>query len=89
MAVSENYIGQLERGKIRWPGKTYREALRAILNVPTDFALGFVNTRRLAVKLDDVKRRKFTETTTLGAGRRRTGCCWKPIPARKWAGWRP
>ncbi|MGH3887890.1 MAG: XRE family transcriptional regulator, partial [Pseudonocardiaceae bacterium] len=47
--ASANWIGQLERGKIRWPGKIYREALRAILGVSTDAALGFVNTRRAVV----------------------------------------
>jgi hypothetical protein len=31
---SANYIGQLECGKIRWPGKVSREALRAILVSP-------------------------------------------------------
>ncbi|MGH8918442.1 MAG: hypothetical protein ACRD0H_08905 [Actinomycetes bacterium] len=37
--ASANWIGQLERGKIRWPGKLYREALRAIFGVFTDAAL--------------------------------------------------
>lgn len=58
---SANYIGQLECGKIRWPGKVSREALRAILGVSTDAALGFVNARsaRAAVKLENVDRRQF------------------------------
>jgi hypothetical protein len=69
VALSANYIGQLERGKIRWPGKFYRDALRAILGVSTDAALGFVNTRRYSKKLEDVRRRKFTHTITgLGIG---------------------
>lgn len=61
MEHSANYIGQLERGKIRWSGKVCREALRAILGVPTDAALGFVNDRsaRAAVKLEKVDRRQF------------------------------
>ena len=70
-ALSANYIGQLERGKIRWPGKLYREAFRAILSVSTDAALGFVNTRRSVVKLEDedVKRRQAIHTVTgLGVG---------------------
>ncbi|MGQ0719616.1 MAG: helix-turn-helix domain-containing protein [Pseudonocardiales bacterium] len=67
--LSANYIGQLERGKIRWPGKVYREALRAILGVSTDAALGFVNARRAraVVKLEDVDRKQFLHTT-LGLG---------------------
>ena len=68
-ALSANYIGQLERGYIHWPGKLYREALRAILGVSTDAALGFVNTRRAVVKLEDVKRKQFIQTATgLGVG---------------------
>ena len=39
------YIGKLERGDIRWPGRLYREALRAILG-STDAALGFSDPRR-------------------------------------------
>ncbi|MGH3935758.1 MAG: XRE family transcriptional regulator [Pseudonocardiaceae bacterium] len=65
--LSANYVGQLERGKIRWPGKIYREALRAILGVSTDAALGFVNARRAVVKLEDVDRKQFLHTT-LGLG---------------------
>ncbi len=66
-ALSANYIGKLEQGVIRWPGKVYREALRAILGVSTDAALGFVNARR--VKLVAVDRRQFIQTGTgLGAG---------------------
>jgi transcriptional regulator with XRE-family HTH domain len=59
-----NWVGQLERGKIRWPGKVSREALRAILGVSTDAALGFVNDRsaRAAVKLENVDRRQFLHT---------------------------
>jgi hypothetical protein len=47
--VDAGYIGKLERGVIRWPGGSYREALRAILRVSTDAELGFGNTRRPAV----------------------------------------
>jgi len=58
---SANWVGQLERGKIRWPGKVSREALRAILGVSTDAALGFVNARsaRAAVRLENVDRQQF------------------------------
>jgi hypothetical protein len=67
---SANYISQLECGKIRWPEKASREALRAILGVPTDTALGFVNARsaRAAVKLESVDRQQFLRTSRdLGA----------------------
>ncbi len=67
--ASATYIGQVERGDIRWPSKLYREAFREIFGVPTDAALGFVNarSRRSAVKLDPVKRRKLiNNATTLG-----------------------
>ncbi|MGH3767272.1 MAG: XRE family transcriptional regulator [Pseudonocardiaceae bacterium] len=64
--LGANYIGKLEQGVIRWPGKLYREALRAILG-STDAALGFVNARR--VKLVDVDRKQFLQTATgLGVG---------------------
>ncbi len=68
--ASANYIGQIERGKIRWPGKLTREALRSILGVPTDTALGFVNARRAraVVKLENVDRKQFLRTSRdLGA----------------------
>jgi transcriptional regulator with XRE-family HTH domain len=71
MEASANYIGQLERGKIRWPGKLYREAFRAIFNVSTDSALGFVNTRRAVVKLDDVNRKQFFHTANAQEDARR------------------
>jgi transcriptional regulator with XRE-family HTH domain len=67
---SANWVGQLERGKIRWPGKVSREALRAILGVSTDAALGFVNARsaRAAVKLEHVDRQQFLRSSRdLGA----------------------
>ncbi|MGH3824625.1 MAG: XRE family transcriptional regulator [Pseudonocardiaceae bacterium] len=64
VALSGNYIGKLEQGVIRWPGKLYREALRAILGVSTDAVLGFVHARR--VKLVDVDRKQFIQTATGG-----------------------
>jgi hypothetical protein len=69
--ATANYIGKLENAIIRWPGKLYREALRAILGAPTDTALGFVNarSRRAAVKLEDVDRQNLIRgTTALGVG---------------------
>ena len=66
--ASANWVGKLEQGIIRWPGKLYREALRAIFSVSTDSALGFVNTRRAVVKLKDVKRKQFFHTAALGVG---------------------
>jgi hypothetical protein len=63
MGASANYISQLECGKIRWPGKLYREAFRAIFGVSTDAALGFVNTRRAVVRLKHVDRQKFLRTS--------------------------
>jgi hypothetical protein len=68
---SANWVGQLERGKIRWPGKVSREALRVVLGVSTDAALGFVNARsaRAVVKLEKVDRQQFIHTTgALGVG---------------------
>jgi hypothetical protein len=60
------YIGKLERGDIRWPGRLYREALRAILGC-TDAALGFASPRRAVVKVD-VDRKDFLLTSVLGLG---------------------
>ncbi|MGH3564508.1 MAG: XRE family transcriptional regulator [Pseudonocardia sp.] len=68
VALDANYLGKLERGCIRWPDKLYREALRAILNVPTDAALGFTNARRAVVKLVHVNRNQFIRAGALGIG---------------------
>ncbi|MGH3754010.1 MAG: XRE family transcriptional regulator [Pseudonocardiaceae bacterium] len=62
---SANWVGQLERGKIRWPGTVAREALRAILGVPTDAALGFTGdprSARAAEELDKVDRQQLIRT---------------------------
>lgn len=40
--VDAHYIAKLERGAIRWPGRDYREALRHVLDAPSDAALGLV-----------------------------------------------
>jgi transcriptional regulator with XRE-family HTH domain len=66
--MDANYVGKLERGVIRWPSKRYREALRAVLGVSTDAALGFANKRRAIVKLEDVNRKSFLRAAALGAG---------------------
>ncbi|PWW58402.1 helix-turn-helix domain-containing protein [Actinokineospora spheciospongiae] len=82
VAIDGNYVGKLERGKIRWPRAEYREALRSILGVRTDAALGFSNVRRAAVtvpnavlaavdtvvKVEDVDRQQFLRTAALGIG---------------------
>ncbi len=69
VALNANYLGKLERGHIRWPSKLYREALRAILGVPTDTALGFINLRRAVVRLEDVDRKQFLRSSAaLGVG---------------------
>ncbi len=67
---SSNWVGQIERGKIRWPSGISREALRAILGVSSDAALGFVNARsaRAVVKLEHVDRQHFLRASRdLGA----------------------
>jgi hypothetical protein len=61
-------VGEFAGGKTRWPSKVYREAFRAIFNVSTDSALGFVNAYRAVVKLEDVNRKQFFQTATLGVG---------------------
>ncbi len=69
--ASANYICQIELGSIRWPGKLYREAFRAIFGVSNDSDLGFVNarSRRTAVKLDNVKRKQLIQRgVALGVG---------------------
>ena len=71
--LNSNYIGKIEQGTIRWPDAARRAAFRAILKIPKDSDLGFVNararSRSAVVKLNDVdkvKRRKLIENTTLG-----------------------
>ena len=73
--LNAKYIGKIEQGVIRWPDTVRRAAFREIFKVRKDSELGFVNARaryyRAVVKLndvDDVKRRKLIETTTLGVG---------------------
>jgi hypothetical protein len=67
-----NWLGQLERGRIRWPSTVSREALRAILGASTDAALGFTGdprSARAAEKLEKVDRQRLIRTgISLGIG---------------------
>lgn len=40
--VDRKYIAKLEAGRIRWPNRRYREALRVILGAHNDYELGFL-----------------------------------------------
>ncbi|MGH3711288.1 MAG: XRE family transcriptional regulator, partial [Pseudonocardiaceae bacterium] len=68
---SANWIGALERGKIRWPREWSRDALRDILSAPTDAALGFTGdprSARAAETLEAVDRQQLIQTgLSLGA----------------------
>ena len=57
--VDRKYIAKLEAGKIAWPNARYRDALRAILGVASDEALGFhsSNVVRAAKQLDPIDQR--------------------------------
>jgi tetratricopeptide (TPR) repeat protein len=44
--IDSHYVAKLERGVIRWPGRQYRAALRAVLGASTDSELGFRPPRR-------------------------------------------
>lgn len=66
--LDANYIGKLERGVISWPSARYREALRAVLGVSSDSALGFQNGRRAVVRLSDVDRKQFLRAAAVTAG---------------------
>jgi hypothetical protein len=55
IATDANYVGQLERGKIRWPQDRDRRAgFRAVLGVSTDVELGFRRPRRSRSTVADV-----------------------------------
>ncbi|MEW2507896.1 hypothetical protein AB0878_46285 [Amycolatopsis sp. NPDC047767] len=45
-ALDAHYLAKLERGVARWPNAAYRSALRHVLGVPDDQALGFTPPRR-------------------------------------------
>jgi hypothetical protein len=57
--IDRKYIAKLEAGKIGWPNSRYREALRDILGVASDEALGFhsANVVRAAKTLDPIDQR--------------------------------
>jgi hypothetical protein len=58
--MNANYIGQLERGKIRWPQDPLRrEGFRAVLGVTTDTDLGFRRPRRIRSTVAEVDRQEF------------------------------
>ena len=44
-AIDSNYISKLERGKITWPNRDYRQAFRIFFGVATDAELGFYAMR--------------------------------------------
>jgi hypothetical protein len=68
VALDAGYFGKLERGVIRWPGRLYREAPRAVLEVPTDAQLGFSSSHRTVVKVVGVNRGQAVCTAGLGLG---------------------
>lgn len=45
-ALDAHYLAKLERGVARWPNAAYRSALRHVLGVADDSALGFTPPRR-------------------------------------------
>jgi hypothetical protein len=61
--VDRKYIAKLEAGKIAWPNARYRDALRAVLGVATDEALGFHSTNvvRAAKRLDPIDQRLVSD----------------------------
>lgn len=67
VCLTANYVGKMERGELRWPGRDYRAGLRAVLSVNTDGELGFHRSRRSRTTVDDVDRKQFI-TAALGVG---------------------
>lgn len=66
--MAANYVGQLERGTIRWPQDPLRRAgFRAVLGVTSDTELGFRRPRRSCSTVSDVDRQQFIRAA-LGAG---------------------
>ena len=60
IATDQNYVGQLERGRIRWPQDPDRRAgFRAVLGASTDAKLGFRRPRRSKSTLSEVDRQQF------------------------------
>lgn len=58
-ALDGNYLGKLERGRIRWPGEACRAALRAVLGAVNDAQLGFYNARRMSPQTTQAERERF------------------------------
>lgn len=67
LGTDANYLGQLERGRIRWPQDPDRRAgFRAVLGAATDAELGFRRPRRARSTVSDVDRQQFIRAS-LGA----------------------
>jgi hypothetical protein len=70
IATDANYVGQLERGGIRWPQDPDRRAgFRAVLGVAKDAELGFRRPRRSRSTVAGVERQQFIQAalgTTVG-----------------------
>ena len=76
LATDANYLGQLERGRIRWPQDPDRRAgFRAVLKVSTDAELGFRRPRRTRSTVADVHRQQFIRATLGAAAGTLTGAC--------------
>ena len=68
IATDANYVGQLERGRIRWPQDPDRRAgFRTVLCAATDAELGFRRPRRSRSTVADVDRQQFIRAA-LGVG---------------------
>lgn len=60
LETDANYLGQLERGRIRWPQDSDRRAgFRAVLGAATDAELGFRRPRRTRSTVADVHHQQF------------------------------
>ncbi len=60
IATDANYVGQLERGRIRWPQDPDRRAgFRAVLGAATDVEFGFRRPRRSKSTVAGVDRQQF------------------------------
>jgi transcriptional regulator with XRE-family HTH domain len=68
-ALDGNYVSKLERGRITWPNRAYRHALRVIFDVPTDADLGFYAAR---TRRDAERWRSAPEGQLSRVGRGRT-----------------
>jgi hypothetical protein len=63
IATDANYVGQLERGRIRWPQDPDRRAgFRAVLGADTDADVGFRRPRRSRPSVAGVDRQQFIRT---------------------------